>query len=191
MGDLVFFDKKLVFEALELEMLSSVEAFSKEVAKLSMGNVNIQFIKDINVKAYGSSSPMYQVATITCPNAISAIITPWDKSIIKSIVEAVEDAYNKEIVPNVRDNSVYLNFPAVTEEKKREYLKIIKDKAEDYRNRIRNHRQNAKADIEKAKKEGYITEDEYYKFVEELDDLTRKYTEEVNKVYEKKKASLL
>lgn len=186
MGDL-----KTIFEDAELKMVGIIDHFEKEVSKMRIGSVNVQFLKEIEVEAYGSKMPINQVATISVPNAISAIITPWDKANVQIIANAIAEAFNYEINPTVRDNAVYVNFPPLTQEKRKEYLKILKTQVEEYRQRLRDIRQDAKNAIERLKKDGEITEDEYYKSIEDLDELTRNYTDQIQSIFDKKAKALL
>ncbi len=175
---------------LELEMQEVVDKFHDEVARLRIGAVNIEVAKNINVDAYGSKMPLYQVATLSAPNAMTLIVTPWDKGLLKEIANAISEHYSSEISPTIKGESVYVNFPPITKEKQQEYLKLIKDLAEKYRQRLRDVRNEAKNKIEAGKQDGDVTEDAYYKAIEQLDDLTRKFVEKINSIYEGKKQEL-
>lgn len=185
MGDLDEF-----FEELNLELEEQVERFQNEVAKMRIGAVNIESAKQIQVEAYGSKVPLYQVATLSAPNAMTLIITPWDKNLLKDLADAISDYYGSDITPNIKDNAIYINFPPLTKERQMEYLKLIKKLAETYRQRLRDVRNEYKNKIEAAKQEGSLTEDDYYKAIERLDASTKKYVDEINSIYEKKKQEL-
>ncbi len=186
MGDLETF-----FEELELDLEEQLERFQKEVAKMRIGEVNIESAKQIQVEAYGSKVPLYQVATLSAPNAMTLVVTPWDKNLLKNLADAINDYYGSDITPNIKDDAIYINFPPLTKERQQEYLKLIKKLAETYRQRLRDIRNEYKNKIESAKQEGNLTEDDYYKALEKLDTYTKKYVEQINSIYEHKKQELL
>ncbi len=181
MGDIDGF-----FKEVEQDYKEIVDRFKGEVDKLRLGNVNLEVAKNIQVEAYGSMVPLYQIASLSAPTAMTLVVTPWDKSLLKPIAEALAAAYNNEVTPTVKDNAVYVNFPPITKEKQLEYLKLIKDLAEKFRQRLRDLRNEAKSKLEDME----LPEDLHFKAQERLDELTRKYTEEINSVYEDKKQQL-
>jgi ribosome recycling factor len=184
-------DVKVFLDEASSMMQKSIEYFQLEMQKLRLGSVNIEAIKNISVEIYGSHMPIFQVATISSPGAASVIITPWDKGSLQPIASAVETEFRGEINPNVKDGAVYVNFPAITQEKKEEYVKLLKEKSEHFRQQIRDHRQESKNAIEDMKKNGEVSEDIVFKALEDLDELTKKMTEEINNHYEAKKAQIL
>lgn len=173
------------------DMDQVIESFKTEIQKLRAGAVNVEHIKNIHIDVYGSKVPMYQVATITAQSAIAVTITPWDKNNLRSISEGINEEFKGEVNPNVRDNAVYLNFPPVTQEKKEEYVKMLKEKAEQFRQRLRDVRQDVKSDIEELKKNSEAPEDVIFKGLEDLDNITKQYTENINDIFENKKEQLL
>ncbi len=180
-----------ILEMASLEMDEVVDSFKHEVNKLRIGSVNIEAAKGIMVDAYGAKTPLYQVATLSAPSAMTLVVTPWDKSLLKNIAEAISEHFAHEVSPSIKSESVYVNFPPITKERQKEYLKIIKDTAEKYRQRLRDVRNDAKSKIETLKKDGDITEDDYYKYIEKLDKMIREHTDSIAEVYETKKESLL
>jgi ribosome recycling factor len=172
-------------------MAEVIESFKIEMQKIRIGSVNVESIKNISVKAYGSYMPLYQVATITAPSAVSMVITPWDKGVLNDIANAISEEFKKEINPNIKDNSVYINFPPLTQEKKEEFVKIIKEKGEQFRQRLRDVRQDIKSNIEELKTSGDAPEDAVFKALEQLDETTKKFTEQIAELYEHKKEQLL
>ncbi|WKZ30199.1 MAG: ribosome-recycling factor [Candidatus Dojkabacteria bacterium] len=173
------------------EMTEVIESFKTEMQKIRIGSVNIEVVKNISVEAYGSYMPMYQVATITSPSAASMVITPWDKGLLNNIASAIGEEFKKEINPNIKDNSVFINFPPLTQEKKEEFVKVIKEKGEQFRQRLRDVRQEIKSDIEALKTNGEAPEDVVFKALEALDETTKKFTEQISEIYENKKEQLL
>ena len=167
-----------------------VEKFKDEVATLRVGSADVEVVKNIMVEAYGSQMPLYQVATILAQSAVSMSITPWDKKLLEPIVEALSAKF-KDITPTVKGDAVYLNFPPLTEEKKKEFLRFLSKVAEKYRQQLRDVRNDAKKELEALKKESQISDNEYYKAIEKLDALIRKYREEIEAVLQRKESQLL
>lgn len=180
-----------VWSDLETDMQLAVESFKEEAQKMRAGSVNVDMLKNVQVLAYGASMPLYQVATISAPSAVTAIITPWDKANIKPVADSLQAELKGEVMPTVKDEAIYLNFPPLTQEKKEYFTKVLKDRSENFRQGLRDIRQTAKSKFEEMKKEGALPEDAFFKALEDLDETTKKYTEEINTIYETKKEQLL
>ena len=184
-------DLAQIWSDVDLDMQLAVESFKEEAQKMRAGSVNMDTLKNIQVTAYGSVVPLYQVATISAPSVATAIISPWDKGNIKAVADAVTNEMKGEVMPSVKDDAIYLNFPPLTQEKKEEYTKILKDRSENYRQGLRDIRQTAKSKLEELKKDGGLPEDALFKALEDLDETTKKFTEQINDIYEKKREQLL
>jgi ribosome recycling factor len=184
-------DLAQIWSDVDTDMQLAVESFKDEAQKMRAGSVNVDSLKNIQVMVYGAAMPMYQIATISTPSAATAIITPWDKANINAIAGAIQTELKGEINPSVKDNAVYLNFPPLTQEKKEQLTKILKDRSENYRQGLRDIRSTAKSKFEEMKKEGELPEDACYKAIEDLDETIKKYTDEINSIYEQKREVLL
>lgn len=180
-----------ILENTSLKMMELVEAYKEELQKLRVGSANPEKVKNTQVDVYGNFMPLFQVATIAVPSAITVVITPWDKNNMKAIADALQKELAGEATPTVKDTSVYINYPPLTQEKKEEFVKILKDKAEQIRQRLRDVRQDAKSTLEDQKKNGELPEDSFFKAIEDLDEQIKKSSEEVNTLYEQKKEQLL
>ncbi|MCC7304339.1 ribosome recycling factor [bacterium] len=184
-------DLAQIWSDLDTDMQLAVEAFKDEAQKMRAGGVNVDMLKNIQITAYGSIMPLYQVATISTPTPATAIITPWDKGNLKATADALQTEMKGEVMPTVKDDAIYLNFPPLTQEKKEEYTKILKDRSENFRQGLRDIRQSAKTKIEDMKKNGELPEDAMFKSLEDLDETTKNFTEKINEIYEKKRELLL
>ncbi|MFZ6022123.1 MAG: ribosome-recycling factor [Patescibacteria group bacterium] len=184
-------DLAQIWSDVDTDMQLAVEAFKEEAQKMRAGSVNVDALKNVQVTAYGATMPLYQVATISAPSAATAVITPWDKGNVKNVADALQADLKGEVTPTVKDDAIYLNFPPLTQEKKEEYTKMLKDRSENFRQGLRDIRQTAKTKIEEMKKDGELPEDAMFKALEDLDETTKKFTEQINEVYEKKKELLL
>ena len=184
-------DLAQIWSDLDTDMQIAVESFKEEAQKMRAGSVNIDALKNIQVSAYGSAMQLYQMASISTPSAATAVITPWDKGNVQPIADAIQAEMKGEVTPSVKDSSIYLNFPLLTQEKKEEYTKILKDRSENFRQGLRDIRQTAKSKFEELKKEGELPEDALFKALEDLDETTEKFTEQINDIYEKKRELLI
>jgi len=173
------------------EMSQVIDSYNIELQKIRVGAVNVEVIKAISVEVYGSYIPLFQVATISSPSANTVIITPWDKSNLRNIGSAIEAEFKGEVNPNIKDDAVYLNFPPLTQEKKEEFVKFLKEKSEQFRQRLRDVRQTFKSLLDEMKKNSEAPEDEIFRGLEELDKITKEFTEKINELYEAKKTQLL
>lgn len=178
-----------IFAKVREELEEIVQAFKDEIAKLRVGAVDVETVKNISVDVYDSSMPVYQLATVLAPNAMTVVVTPWDKNIIKDLADALSEALG-DVNPVVKGESIYLNFPPITEEKKKEYLKLIGKIAEKYRQQLRDIRNEAKRKLEHLHKEGGLPDNDFYKALERLDELTRNYRQQIDDAYAKKEAQL-
>ena len=174
-----------LWQNLDNEFAKVISRFKDEVAKLRVGAVDVENVKQIQVDAYGSMMPIYQIATVMSQGATTIVITPWDKKLLEHIAKAL-DAEFEDITPAVRGESVYLNFPPITEEKKKEFLKLISKNAENYRQQLRDIRNDYKKKLEDMKKDGDLPENDFYKAMEQLDETTRKFRDEIDSIYKAK-----
>ena len=178
-----------LFNKAEKEFEEVIERFKEEVAKLSIGAADVQRVKEIQVNVYDTTMPIYQVASVLAPNAMTVVVTPWDKNILKQIAEALASEL-KDITPTIKDNAVYLNFPPITEEKKKEYLKLLSKIAERYRQQLRDVRNEFKKKLEQLHKEHSLPDNDFYKAIERLDELTREYRAKIDETVSKKEDQL-
>lgn len=173
----------------EKRMKGAVAKLKEEFAGIRTGRASTGLVENIKVDYYGSEIPLKQLATISTPEPSVIMIQTWDKSAVKSIEKALQEA-NIGANPQTEGNTIRLNLPPMTEERRREVVKLIHKFAEEARIAIRNIRRDEKENIEKLKKEGY-SEDDVKKALEKLQKLTDKYIDEVNSLSEAKEKEIL
>jgi ribosome recycling factor len=139
---------------------------------------------------YGALTPINQLASFSVPEPRMAVVTPFDKSALRNIEQAIRDS-DLGVNPSNDGNIIRVVFPELTEERRREYIKVAKGKGEDSKVSIRSVRRKAKDAIDKAIKDGDIGEDEGRRAEKELDDLTAKYVAQVDELLKHKEAELL
>lgn len=164
----------------------SLEHLISEFAALQIGRASSALVEGINVEAYGSHQPIRNMAQITLPDARSIAITPWDKSIMGNIEKAITNA-NIGLTPINDGNCVRLNIPPLTEERRKETVKIVHRMAEEAKISIRNARHEA---LESIKKEE-LSEDEQKRAEKELQEKVDEYNKKVEEHAKKKEHEIM
>ena len=175
---------------LEERMKKSISVYEENLSEVRAGRANPAILNKITVNYYGVATPVSQVAGISVPEARMIVIQPWDVSILKEIEKAII-ASDIGLNPNNDGKVIRLVFPELTEERRKELVKEIKKYAEDAKVSIRNARRDG---IDKAKlkqKDGEITEDDLKMAETEIQKITDKYTEEVDKTITAKETEIM
>ncbi|EAC1840536.1 ribosome recycling factor [Campylobacter lari] len=168
----------------------SLEALKKDFTTIRTGKVNINILDHIYVDYYGSTTPLNQVATVLATDASTISITPWEKSMLKTIESAIAAA-NIGVNPNNDGESVKLFFPPMTREQREENAKNAKAMGEKAKVAIRNIRKDANDAVKKLEKDKAISEDEAKKAYDEVQKQTDNYTAKVDELVKNKEAELL
>ncbi len=170
----------------ETKMQEAIEAMQRRFTNVRAGRANPAILDGIMVSYYGTDTPLKQLATISIPEARQLMIKPFDKSSLSTIEKAIFEA-NIGLTPNNNGESIILNIPALTEETRREYVKQVKQIAEDCKVSLRNVRQDANNDIKKLE----ATEDDKKGMSEDVQDLINEYNKKVDVLLKEKEAELL
>ena len=173
----------------EKRMKGAVSKFKEDLAGIRTGRASTGLVENIKVEYYGSEIPLKQIATISTPEPSQIRIQTWDKGAVKSLEKALIEA-NLGANPQTEGNTIRLNLPPMTEERRREVVKLIHKFAEESRVAVRNVRRDEKENIEKLKKEGF-SEDDVKKALDKLQKLTDKYIDEINQLTEAKEKEIL
>src|SRR5690606_5741737 len=148
-----------VIEQAKEKMNKSIAAFTRELASIRAGRANASLLDRITVDYYGAPTPINQLAGVSVPEARLLVITPYDKSLLGDIEKAIMKS-DLGIPPTNDGNVIRLTVPALTEERRKELVKVVKKEAEDAKIAIHNIHHNANDDLKKLEKNGEITEDE-------------------------------
>lgn len=172
------------------KMDKAIVALQNEYANVRTGRANPSLFASITVEYYGTPTPLQQLASFQTPEARTILITPYDKSALKDIEEALR---NSDLGANPANdgNVIRVVMPEMTEERRRDYIKLVGNKTEEARVSVRNIRRTAKTAIEKAVKDGEIGEDEGSRGEKDLDALTKKHVDSIDELYKRKEAELL
>ncbi len=163
------------------KMDKSLDAFRQELTKIRTGRASLSMLDGIKVEAYGSSMPLNQVGSLTIPESRQIVIQPWDPQVMPGIEKAI---LKSDLGVNpVNDGKVIrINIPQLTEERRKEFVKVVKKIAEEYRVAVRNHRRDAIDTLKKQKKNKEISEDEQFKLQDEAQKETDSYIAKIDEV---------
>ena len=181
---------KVTFPESQAKLREAVTFFQKELTALRVGRGSLQLIEGIQAEVYGQNMPLNQIANVSMVDASLVVVRPWDKNNLDAIRKAVQLA-NLGINPSIDNDIVRLPIPPMTEERRLEYLKILKTKEEEARIHVRQVRKDVLLSLGEDKKSGSLTEDEYKRKQAELQDQVDKMNEEIEKIAREKEAELI
>lgn len=171
------------------KMAKAVEVAKDDFATVRTGRANPALFQKLNVEYYGTPTPLAQLASLQQPEARTLLITPYDKAALKDIEKAIVSAQHLGVTPQNDGNIIRCTMPEVTEERRKEYVKLVHTKAEDGRVVIRNLRRKAKTDLDALK--GEVGDDEVARAEKELEALTKKYIDHIDEALKRKETELL
>jgi ribosome recycling factor len=171
------------------KMTQSIEVAKDDFQTVSAGRANPALFQRLQVDYYGSPTPLVQLASFQQPDARTLVITPFDKSALKEIERAIVGAPHLGVTPSNDGSIVRIVMPELTEERRRDYVKIVKDKAEQARVAVRNVRRQAMTDLDKLK--GEVGDDEIARAEKELEGATKQAVEGIDEALKKKESELL
>ncbi|MGO1884548.1 MAG: ribosome recycling factor [Citricoccus sp.] len=172
------------------QMAKTIEATREDFASVRTGRAHPGLFSKVMVDYYGAFTPLQQLASFTTTDARTLLITPFDTTALRNIEKALSDS---EVGANPSNDGKVIRvvIPELTEERRKEYVKLIKTKAEDHKVSLRNARRKAKETLDRMVKDGDIGEDEGTRGEKELDATTRRYTDEIDEMAKRKEAELL
>ena len=177
-------------EDLESRMQKTISVYEENLAEIRAGRANPGILNKLTVEYYGVPTPINQVAGISVPEARMILIQPWDASVLKEIEKAIL-ASDIGINPNNDGKVIRLNFPELTEERRKELVKDVRQIAENARVSIRSIRRDGMDEAKAALKAGDLTEDEEKQEEDNVQKLTDKYIEEIDKILENKEKDIM
>jgi ribosome recycling factor len=172
------------------KMDKAVSVAKEDFASIRTGRANPALFNKIMVDYYGTYTALSQLASIQVPEARMAIVSPFDKGAMASIEKAIRES-DLGVNPGNDGVVIRVNFPQLTEERRREYVKVVKTKGEDAKISIRNIRRAAKETLEKAEKDGEIGKDDLTRAEKELEKLTGDHTTMIDELLKHKETELL
>jgi ribosome recycling factor len=175
---------------LKKRMDKTIESLKEEFKKVRSGRANSALVEDLIVEYYGNRLPLKQLASISVPEPRLIVVQPWDKGSLSDI----EKAFHKSdlmLNPNNDGKVVRIAIPPLTEERRKELVKVAKGKTEDARVAIRNIRRDGNDEVKQAEKDGHVSEDDSKRAMEDIQKITDEFIEQVNKLLEGKEAEIM
>lgn len=173
-----------------IRMSKSIESLQKAFVKIRTGRAHPSLLDQISVSYYGADTPLSQVANVSVEDSRTLKVTPWEKDMVKAIEKSIMGS-DLGLNPTTQGVVIRVPLPPLTEERRRDLVKVVKNEAELGRVAIRNIRRDANSEIKEALKEKMISEDEAHDGEEKIQKITDKFVKEIEKHLEVKEADLL
>ncbi len=181
---------ELVLDETNEKMERAVAHTRAEFASIRTGRAAPALVERLPVEAYGEEMTLVQLASFQVPEARQLLITPFDKANLAAIEKSIQQS-DLGLSPSNDGNSIRLNFPPLTEERRKDLVKVVKNMAEEGRIAIRNARRDARKELEAVQKDGDMSEDDLVRAEKELDKRTQAYEAEITAAVEQKETELL
>jgi ribosome recycling factor len=182
--------KDLIFDELKANMEKAIRAFEKSLNKVRTGRASLSLLDGIKVEYYGVPTPLNQVATLSVPESRLILISPWDNSIIGNIEKAIQKS-DLGLTPTSDGKLIRLSIPPLTEERRKELVKVVRRLSEECKINLRNVRRDANDQLKTLKKDNDISEDEFYAYQEEVQEVTDKYIETADSIVVSKEKEIM
>ena len=174
----------------EGRMSRAIEAMERDFQAVRTGRASTALVERIQVEYYGTQTPLNQLASISVPEAHQIVIQPWDRGVLGAIEKAILRS-DVGLTPNVDGTVVRLNIPPLTEERRRDLVKIVHKRMEDARVEIRNHRREAADEVKRAERDGELGADEARRELDHLQKVTDRWIDEVDRLGKRKEQEIL
>ena len=178
------------YPEIESKMEKRINGYSGELKTIRAGRANASVLDKVAIDYYGTMTPVNQVGSISSPDPRQLVIQPWDATALKEIEKAII-ASEIGITPQNDGKVIRLNFPPLTEERRKELVKTVKKYTEEAKVQIRNVRRDALDDYKKKKKDGEVTEDDLKEIEKDIQKLTDKYIKEIDDICAAKEKEIL
>ncbi|MFC7061179.1 ribosome recycling factor [Halobacillus seohaensis] len=172
------------------QMTQAVQAFSRQLATVRAGRANPAILDGVYVDYYGAAAPLNQLAQVSAPEPRLLVITPFDKSAISEIEKAIQKA-DLGLSPSSDGNVVRINIPALTEERRKELVKVVGKYSEEAKVQVRNIRRETNDKLKKLEKDGDLTEDDLRASQDDVQKVTDKNIAAIDKSAKNKEAEML
>ncbi len=181
---------KAVLDSMAEQMDKGIQSLKGELAKVRTGRASTALVDPVHVNYYGSSVPLNQVANVTTPDARTIQVSPWEGGMIGAIEKAILAA-NLGLTPQSDGKVIRIPLPAMTEERRKEMVKLVKKMGEESKIAIRNHRRDANEELKKQEKAKSLSEDDVKKALDLVQKKTDEKIVEVDKVISSKEKEIL
>lgn len=181
---------KDVLRDAEARMRSAINALEEDLSSIRTGRASPKLVEKLPVEYYGMSSPLQQLATISAPEANMLTIRPFDPKSLGAIERAIQSS-DLGLTPNNDGKMIRLLIPNLTEERRQDLMRMVQRRLEEAKVAIRNVRRDSLDDLREMEKEKMISEDDFFRGKEDLQKLTDRYTEEIEKIGQRKEQEIM
>ncbi|MCK4235137.1 ribosome recycling factor [candidate division WOR-3 bacterium] len=181
---------KEIEEKAREKMKKSIDSVTNEIVRIRTGKATTALVEGIKVVCYGSKVPLKQIANIGVPEARLLLIQPWDKNLLPEIEKAIFQS-DLGLTPNNDGKAIRLPIPPLTEERRKELVKLVKKLGEEGKISIRNVRRECNDDFKNGEKSGQFSEDDAQRGIKEIQEITDEYTEQMDKIVEEKEKEVM
>lgn len=178
-----------IIDASQMMMEDSISHLEKVLSKIRAGKASTAMVDSVSVDYYGSATPLSQVSNISTPDAKTIAIQPWEKTLIQEIEKAIIDA-NLGFAPDNNGEIIRITLPPMTEERRRDIVKQVKEEVENARVSIRSNRQEANKDLKKLKDEN-VSEDLIKDGEEQVQKMTNEYNTKIDEIFKIKEEEVM
>ncbi len=182
--------KDPVIEETRKKMGKTIESFSRELSRVRTGRASAALLEGIKVDYYGSSMPINQVASISVPESRLITIQPWDTNVLPELEKAILKS-DLGLTPNNDGKLIRVSIPPLTEERRKELVKLVKKMGEDTKIAIRNIRRDAIDQLKTKKKDKEISEDQFFKLQDQIQKVTDEFVKKTDEVVADKEKEIL
>jgi ribosome recycling factor len=181
---------KEIYKEAETRMKGAIQSLEEDLSGIRTGRAHPALVEKMPVEYYGTPTPLVQLASISVPEPRSLLIKPFDPTTLKTIERSIL-ASDLGLTPNNDGRQIRLNLPALTEERRRDLVKLVHHRLEDSRVAVRNVRRDMIKDLREFEEEKMISEDDLKKGEEELQKITDRFIEEINAIGERKEKEIM
>jgi len=179
-----------IYQDTEERMGKSIEALENELKRVRTGRASLNILDGIRVDYYGTLTPLNQMASLSIPESRLILIQPWDVSVIKDIEKALLKS-DLGLTPSNDGKLIRISIPPLTEERRKELVKVIHKISEDHKVAVRNIRRDANEMLKSLKKDGDISEDDAFKAQDQVQKITDRHIKQVDDVFHEKEKEIL
>lgn len=181
---------KEIYNEAEVRMGGAIQALEEDLGGIRTGRASPALVERLPVEYYGNPTPLIQLASIGVPEPRSLLIRPFDAGTLRAIERAIQSS-DLGLTPNNDGKAIRLNLPPLTEERRRNLVKVVHNRVEEARVAVRNVRRDINRDLEEFEKEKLLSKDELKRAEEELQKITQRFIDEINAVGERKEKEIL
>lgn len=182
--------KDQIFQKLEDEINKTISALDKSFSRVRTGRASVSLLDGIKVDYYGTATPIAQVATLSVPESRLIVIAPWDTTVIGAIEKAIQKS-DLGLMPSNDGKIIRLSIPQLTEERRKELVKVVKKMAEEGKIKLRNARRDANEELKEVKKNNKMAEDELFTAQDEVQKVTNTGIEKIDKILAVKEKEIM